>query len=284
MLKVLAQLILAVLLTSPGFAADWVADRLRGTVQQKQGGVWVELIRGAVVADGQSVRTGPDGRVDLVRGAEVVQLGGGTQILLHEGSGNTTSIEQLSGELTAEVERRNVQHFSVQTPYLAAIVKGTIFRVSVGDSTAHVEVDRGTVQVQDRLNDLVVDIVRGQAAEVSITAPLEVTGGSSVAVFTFDGQRVVNGTADVPADEQGRKKDASPSTPGNSSGNGNSGENGNGNSDHSDSGGNGNGNSDHSNSGGNGNGNSDHSNSGGNGNGNSDHSNGGNGRGNNNDD
>src|SRR4051812_28108523 len=131
MFKVLTQITFVILLTSSSFAADWVADRLRGSVQQKHGSQWVEMVRGTVIADGQSVRTGPDGRVDLVRGEEKLQLSSNTQILLHEGVGNITSIEQASGELVAEVERRNVQHFSVQTPYLAAVVKGTIFRVVV---------------------------------------------------------------------------------------------------------------------------------------------------------
>jgi hypothetical protein len=279
MFKVFAQLVLAVLLCSQSFAADWIADRLRGTVEQKRGGQWVELVRGTVVADGQSVRTGPDGRLDLVRGAEKVQLGSNTQILIHEGDGNVTSIVQASGQLTAEVERRNVQHFSVQTPYLAAVVKGTIFRVVVGSGMAHVEVDRGTVQVQDRLNDLVVDIVRGQEAQVSTRAPLQVSGGGSVAVFTFEGQRIVNGTADVPADEQGRPETASedPSNSGgkgNGSGNANSSNgSGNGNSGNGNGGGNGKGNSGNGNGngGGNGNGNSGNGNGngGGNGNGNS---------------
>jgi FecR protein len=275
MFKVFLQLVLAVLLCSQSFAADWIADRLRGTVEQKRGGQWVELVRGTIIADGQSVRTGPDGRLDLVRGAEKVQLGSNTQILIHEGDGNVTSIVQASGELTAEVERRNVQHFSVQTPYLAAVVKGTIFRVVVGSGMAHVEVDRGTVQVQDRLNDLVVDIVRGQEAQVSTTAPLQVSGGGSVAVFTFEGQRVVNGTADVLADEQGSPETASQDPAGTSGGKGN----GSGNANSS----NGSGNGKFGNGNGKGNSGNGNGNGGGNGNGNAGNGNG-NGGGNNKDD
>lgn len=207
MLRIALQVCLFLVLVGPGFAEDWVATRLRGTAEQMVRGQWIPLERGARVLDGQSVRTGADGRVDLTRGTEIIQLSAGTQIEVHEGAGKLTSIEMSAGMITAEVERRNVQHFSVQTTYLAAIVKGTIFRVSLGGGSAHVAVDRGTVQVQDLLNDLVVDIVQGQEAQVSQSQPLEVAGPGAVAVFNFEGERVVNGTSDVPADDRGRPAD-----------------------------------------------------------------------------
>lgn len=155
MLRIALQLSLSLLLTLPVMAEDWVANRLRGTAEQMVRGQWVPLVRGATVLDGERVRTGADGRVELVRGAEVIDLDPGTQIELHEGAGKLTSIELSSGVITANVERRNVQHFSVQTPYMAAVVKGTVFRVIVAGGAARVEVERGTVQVQDRVNDLV---------------------------------------------------------------------------------------------------------------------------------
>ena len=197
MIRILLQLALFIGLALPGLADDWVVSRVRGTAEQMIGGRWVALVRGAVVLDEQSVRTGPDGRVGLARGAEMIELEPGTQIRLHEGAGKLTSLEQTSGVVTADVERRNVQHFSVQTPFMAAVVKGTRFRVTVEGGTAHVEVERGTVQVQDRVNDLVVDIVRGQQADVSRDRPLEVVGSGPIAVYTFEGERVVNGTADA---------------------------------------------------------------------------------------
>src|SRR5215216_997098 len=115
MLRIALQICLFLILAIPGFAQDWVADRLRGDVEQMAGGQWVALARGAVVLDGQRVRTSPNGRVDLVRGAEVLELGPGTEIRLHEGAGKLTTIDLTSGTVTADVERRNVQHFEVDT-------------------------------------------------------------------------------------------------------------------------------------------------------------------------
>jgi hypothetical protein len=238
------------------------------------------------VLDGAAVRTGPDGRMALTRGAETIELDRSTEIVLREGSGRMTSIVQTSGVLTADVEKRNVQHFSVQTPFAAAVVKGTKFRVAVGRSSAQVVVERGTVQVQDTLNDLVVDIVRGQQAQVGNSQPLEVSGPGAVAVFTFEGLRVVNGTADVPADDRGAPVDQTWNNPtgnGGINGNGNNhvggghgnntgyGHSGGGNDDTDDDNGNGggNGNSGSGNGNGGGNGNSGPGNSNGGGNGNS---------------
>ena len=147
MLRTAFQTSFFLALALPAAADDWVANRLRGTVEHLVHGQWVALSRGDAVLDGHQVRTGADGRVDLIRGAEVIALEPGTRIELHEGQGNVTSVEMESGTLTADVERRNVQHFSVQTDYLAAIVKGTRFQVSVSGGGAQVSVDRGTVQV-----------------------------------------------------------------------------------------------------------------------------------------
>ena len=219
MFKIVAQVALFAMLVLPGHAEGWVVNRVRGTADHLTGGKWIPLERGAMIDNGQSLKTGADGRVGLVRGAETVELEPGTQILLHEGAGKMTSFEQASGLMSVDVERRNVQHFSVQTPFLAAVVKGTKFTVSVGRNASHVSVDRGVVQVQDTLNDLVVDIVRGQEAEVSQAAPLTVTGTGSVAVFNFEGQRVVNGTADMPADNKGNALETGSSERGGAGGN-----------------------------------------------------------------
>jgi hypothetical protein len=45
--------------------------------------------------------------------------------------GLLTTIIQRAGSIVLEVEKRNVKHFEVETPQLAALVKGTRFRVTV---------------------------------------------------------------------------------------------------------------------------------------------------------
>jgi hypothetical protein len=66
-----------------------------------------------------------------------------------------------------EVEKRNVEHFEVETPYLAALVKGTQFRVTVKRSGARVDVLRGQVEVSDFKSGKFALVLPGQAAQVS---------------------------------------------------------------------------------------------------------------------
>jgi len=300
-MKVLLSLMM-LLFAVPALADDWQVNRVRGDVTQKIDGSWQAVQRGDIIPNDRYLKTGEDGRVGLVRSRETIELEGNTQIRIQDaGADRRTSVLQDFGVVAIEAERRNVMHFSVQTPFLAAVVKGTRFTVRADQSSASVSVDRGVVQVQDTRNDLVADVRPGQAATVSSEAPLLVEGGGAIAVYQFDGAPVVNGTTTVVEESAesrgnaaprasnaggngngnafGLAKDADDNGPG-KSGSSNAGGNGNGNSGNSSAGGNGNGHSGNSNAGGNGNGRSDNSGAGGNGNGNSGNSNaGGNGNG-----
>ncbi|QYO75721.1 FecR family protein [Devosia salina] len=311
----LAALIFSSVSTS-ALAEDWIAERLRGQVLQFEHGDWTALERGDVVPDGRKIRTGASGRVELVRGAERIALAGNTEVAVRDAGGQRmTSVLQFHGSVTIEAERRNVQHFSVQTPVLAAVVKGTQFTVTYRNGLARVDVDRGVVQVQDNGHDMVVDVTPGQAAEASQTAPVDVSGpGSDRVVYLIEGNVVpaaareavlrgdvaaedaldavrnghvpnehANANARAHAGGQGNAVSANARTSNNGNGNGASTkENGNGNNGN----GNGNGNGNSGNGNGNGNGNdagSDGNGTNGNGNGNSGNGNGnggGNGNGN----
>jgi hypothetical protein len=54
--------------------------------------------------------------------------------------------------ISFRVDRRNVPHFEVTTPFLAAIVKGTKFEVSVHDDHADVNVSEGKVEVRSAIS------------------------------------------------------------------------------------------------------------------------------------
>ncbi len=306
--SILLAAMLAFVSTS-ALAEDWIAVRLRGQVLQFEHGDWTALERGDVVPDGRKIRTGASGRVELVRGAERIALAGNTEVAVRDAGGQKmTSVLQFHGSVTIEAERRNVQHFSVQTPVLAAVVKGTQFTVTYRNGQARVDVDRGVVQVQDNAHDMVVDVTPGQSAQASQMAPVDVSGpGSDRVVYLIEGNVVpaaareavlrgdvaaedaldavrnghvpnehANANARAYAGGQGNAVSANARTSNNGNGNGASAkENGNGNNGN----GNGNGNSGNGNNGnGNGNGNnagSDGNGNSGNGNGNGNSGNGG---------
>jgi len=299
--------VMLALSSTPALAQDWIAERLRGQVEQLEHGNWTALLRGDAVPDGRKIRTGGNGRVDLVRGLESIALGPNTLIAVRDTPGQKmTSVIQSSGVVTVTAERRNVQHFSVQTPVMAAVVKGTQFTVTHANGLSRVNVDRGVVQVQDNAHDMVVDVTPGQAAEASQNMPVDVTGpGSDRAVYLIEGNVVpavareavlrgdvaaedaldvvrkggipnANANANARANAGGQGNAASANA-GPSNNNGNRHGNGGGPPAHSDAGGNNSGASTSSN--GNGNGPPAHSNAGGNGGGQPDSSNAGGGGG-----
>jgi hypothetical protein len=78
--------------------------------------------------------------------------------------GLSTTIVQQAGSILLEVEKRNVKHFEVETPYLAAVVKGTQFRVSVNAGSARIDVIRGQVEVADFRSGQIAQVLPGQVA------------------------------------------------------------------------------------------------------------------------
>ena len=78
--------------------------------------------------------------------------------------GLSTTIMQQAGSILLEVEKRNVKHFEVETPYLAAVVKGTQFRVTVNATGTSVDVIRGQVEVADFKSGQIAQVMPGQHA------------------------------------------------------------------------------------------------------------------------
>jgi hypothetical protein len=115
---------------------------------------------------GDTIRTGRNGRALLVRGEESILIAPNSVIELpaEQKEGLSTTIVQRAGSILLEVEKRNVKHFEVETPYLAAVVKGTQFRVSVNATSTSVDVIRGQVEVADFKSGQIAQVMPGQRA------------------------------------------------------------------------------------------------------------------------
>ncbi|WP_257170359.1 FecR family protein [Bradyrhizobium sp. SRS-191] len=156
--------------TPVAFAADgepWLVSKSSGEVWvATQGAAQVSLGREDALKPGDTIRTGPNGRVRLTRGAETMMIAPNSEVGLPAAAkdGMATTILQRAGSILLDVEKRNVQHFEVETPYLAAVVKGTQFSVTISGRTAKVEVSRGQVQVSDFKSGQIAQVLPGQAA------------------------------------------------------------------------------------------------------------------------
>ncbi len=143
------------------FAEDWQVSKVSGHAWTGAEGARAELAAGMAVAPGVPIVTGERSRVMLQRGAESMVIGPKSVVSVSErpGEGLSTTVLERAGSVSFDVEKRNVQHFSVETPMLAAVVKGTHFTVSATGAAGGVAVARGTVQV--------TSLKTGQTADVS---------------------------------------------------------------------------------------------------------------------
>ena len=89
------------------------------------------VARGAALSSGDIVSTGKGGRAVLVRGGEYLTVAANTTVQLTEPkAGAFTQIVQTFGNVVFKIQKKTTPHFQVNTPYLAAVVKGTTFSVT----------------------------------------------------------------------------------------------------------------------------------------------------------
>src|SRR6266702_5561856 len=169
----LRRALMAVLIlgtASGAFAADdgvWSVSKASGEVWVANDGTQqVSLNQEEALKPGDTIRTGRTGRVLLVRGEETILISPNSVVGLpaEKKEGLSTTIIQQAGSILLEVEKRNVKHFEVETPYLAAVVKGTQFRVTVNVASTSVDVIRGQVEVADLRTGQIAQVKPGQHA------------------------------------------------------------------------------------------------------------------------
>ena len=158
-------------------AADWVVSKINPPAQYSaDGDKWHALSVGKPIPDGSWVRTGERGMLLLEKDAgSVLFKPGSLAEITSEFEGRAgTSIKQRSGALLLDVETRDRAHTEVQTPFLAAVVKGTKFESRVGKWDAEIEVRRGIVEVTHIRRGERADLRAGQTARVGDSAALPI--------------------------------------------------------------------------------------------------------------
>ncbi|MDO8840228.1 MAG: FecR domain-containing protein [Parvibaculum sp.] len=176
-----AALMFAASSAHAGGSSSWHVEMMSGEAYIQTGGAMpVSLTPNGTVAPGAVIETGETGRVVLSRGTESIMVSPNSSIAVSpdSDSGGMTRILQRVGTILLQVDKQDRQHFEVETPYLAAVVKGTKFTVSVDAEGAAVHVMEGAVETID-LDTGDVGMVRpGQTAHTlaSKGSGLEVSG------------------------------------------------------------------------------------------------------------
>lgn len=150
MVRVIGMLLALTLSAWPAQAQNnWIVAQSMGKVSVSEGGLQEISVRAnASLSPGSVVATGDTGQAVLVRGEETITLKPGTRLMLPAAADTVfTKINQEIGRAIFSVGKKPQAHFEVETPYLAAVVKGTTFEVSVDAMGATVAVTEGAVAV-----------------------------------------------------------------------------------------------------------------------------------------
>lgn len=173
--------LLIIVLAGAAFAADWRVAQMSGEVSVRTGPVKLaSLSPGGTLKGGAVVVTGRNGRALLVRGKQTMIVSPASAVTLPADAGGYTRILEGAGLVEYDVDHRDVQHFAVQTPYLAAVVKGTRFRVKAQKGGGSVTVIRGRVEVTDLKTGQRVDVLAGQRAVVVLGQGLSIYGAGKI--------------------------------------------------------------------------------------------------------
>ena len=150
---------LLILMASPAIAKDataWIVTQKSGDVRVLRNGLQPASLQvRTALSAGDVVATGANGRAMLTRGDDYVVVAPGSRLLLPKDvqkNGFTRLIQQV-GTMLYKVKHTGVPHFAVETPMLAAVVKGTSFTVVVDENRAAVQVTEGAVEVSSLAGD-----------------------------------------------------------------------------------------------------------------------------------
>jgi hypothetical protein len=166
---------LGLLASGTAFAGTpgWSLSESSGQVSIISTGLVKAAVRGGVLATGDVVNTGRNGRAVLVRGEEYLVVAPNTRLRVADPAktGGLTQIVESFGNVIYKIKKMTMPHFAVDTPFLAAVVKGTTFSVTVTEKGASVQVIEGRVEVATRDGGASFMVLPGDIGSVSATAP-----------------------------------------------------------------------------------------------------------------
>ncbi|HEX8064712.1 MAG TPA: FecR family protein [Allosphingosinicella sp.] len=171
----------------------WRVTEAAGAVQVQHGGRTGAAMRGAALQPGDVVTTGANGRAVLVRGQEYVIVSARTRVRLPAAAEERGIVQMLQdwGRATFRIEKKATPHFGVKTPYLVALVKGTVFTVIADGKGAQVAVTEGRVEVGTPDGAVRQMVDAGMAASIASAQPgrIEMQPAAAVAGGTAEAAR-----------------------------------------------------------------------------------------------
>lgn len=127
---------------------SWTISETKGTVLVFDSSGERAATAGVDLAPGATVRKQARSSAILVRGRGFVTLRQNAQIRIPEAvrSRSIIQVTQDYGSALFNIGKQADPHFGVETPYLAALVKGTTFIIAVSNDGATLQVTEGAVE------------------------------------------------------------------------------------------------------------------------------------------
>ena len=162
-------------------APNWMVTEVSGDVRLSEGGRTRAAGKGMLLVSGATIMTGPTARAVIVRGGEFVVIAPATRIRVPQAEAPNKIMQLIEewGSAVFKIEKKSNPHFGVQTPYLAAVVKGTTFTVTVGPEGSQVRVSEGAVEVTT---------LDGAASELIPAGGAAMVGKSNLYRLTVEGK------------------------------------------------------------------------------------------------
>jgi hypothetical protein len=150
-------------------AAEWQVVKVTGLVWIVAEGMEpLRAVPGMTLPPNATVATTERARAMLRHDNDILNVAPGTHVAPQARPvRGLTTVLMRQGEVEADIEHLGKPHFAVQTPFLAAVVKGTTFTVSVSGNSAEVSVRSGRVQVRAGGRRGSVDVTGGQTARLA---------------------------------------------------------------------------------------------------------------------
>jgi hypothetical protein len=155
----------------PDEVHGWRIDKQIGSVRARAPGetYWQLVHQDGRIRPGSTVSTSSNSLLILASADDTIAASGRSRFTLPLVKQGTARVRQDTGRIQYEIKSTPDRRFEVQTPYMATVVKGTTFVISVSRKEAQVRVIEGRVWVVGCNGDLLAEMTAGQVG--SIAAP-----------------------------------------------------------------------------------------------------------------
>ena len=135
--------------TAHAQSGPWTVTEVSGRVTLRDDNGAQAVSRGKTVIPGTVIETGPGARAVIVQGRNFVTIAPDSRIRVPAPQARESGLFDLLhewGNAIFQIEKKPDPHFSVGTPYLAAVVKGTTFSITVSPEGTSLQVTEGAVE------------------------------------------------------------------------------------------------------------------------------------------